>query len=151
MSEGNRIRTFDNSWGFFKGDYSMAIPEPEEVGGLSTIPQKEKNTPPEHYHDQPLMERAERENTTTEELHALNAANKREIDNEALASMGSSVQNFVGAGYDPKNGNRSTTNRDATPESKMGIVEPVRVRDARESGEANLDGHRGARTGGANQ
>jgi len=116
----------------------MAFPDPEEMGGLSTIPQKEKLTPAEHYADRPNFEKAEREGGTAEEHYEADKANKREIDNDALAQMGSSVQNFVGAGY-----KSAGTERDVTPESKRGYVEPVRVTEARRNEEAPYEGHAG--------
>ncbi|KAJ3039146.1 hypothetical protein HDV00_012552 [Rhizophlyctis rosea] len=129
---GPKFITGDPGANFWKN-----LPPPEEVDAYSTIPKIQKETSPEHWNDFQVQNKADAQNTSKEAIHAQEAANHRETDMAALNEMGGTIPQFV-AGY-----NRDGRGQESTPEKGMSYVEPVRVKEARRSGEADYENEDG--------
>ncbi|KND02342.1 uncharacterized protein SPPG_02813 [Spizellomyces punctatus DAOM BR117] len=105
-------------------------PAPEDVAYPGVTPKREREVPPEHYHDFPNWERSNQpqRNQTPDEIHAQRQQETHERDMRGHDLMGSAVSDYVRAA---EQGNQPQST--ATPENKLGIVEPERVTEARKN------------------
>ncbi|KAJ3184465.1 hypothetical protein HDU85_001770 [Gaertneriomyces sp. JEL0708] len=97
-------------------------------GNLSVIPDRERNTPAEHLHDFPNLDKSLKTGVTTEQIHAAHAHEIRDRDLAGMEKMTNDRKSHIEAAEAGQEHIKS-------PAEQYGTVMPKRISDARKARE----------------